>query len=150
MERKIDINQTLSWYIDAGIDATVGEVCGLKIAKPEHVKETAIRPAVTTLSQADTEACKNARDLCLKATNLQDLKTMLENFDGCALKLTAKSTVFGYGSENASIMIIGEAPGADEDRRCIHYKYFALATSRKQNANRCRNSSMFAFFKKTN
>ncbi len=116
MEQKINIEQALLWYIDAGVDSTLGDVCCLKIAKTEPVKENAIRPAVTALSQAGVEACKNARDLCLKATNLQDLKAILENFDGCALKLTAKSTVFGYGSENASIMIIGEAPGADEDR----------------------------------
>jgi DNA polymerase len=121
MEQKIDIVQTLTWYIDAGIDTTCGEFCCLKNQdKPNSVtiesKQGNIRPAVTTLSQTTNEACKNARDICLKANNLAELKHMVENFEGCSLKLTAKSTVFGEGSASAPIMIIGEAPGADEDR----------------------------------
>ena len=59
---------------------------------------------------------QNARELCAKAENLQELKNVAFEFDGCALKLTAKSTDFGAGNENAQIMFIGEAPGADEDR----------------------------------
>ena len=41
---------------------------------------------------------------------------MVENFDGCSLKFSANSTVFGYGNAQAEILIVGEAPGADEDR----------------------------------
>jgi DNA polymerase len=37
-------------------------------------------------------------------------------FDGCALKHTATNTVFADGNPSAPVMIIGEAPGADEDR----------------------------------
>lgn len=44
---------------------------------------------------------------------------MVEEFDGCALKLTANKTVFGYGSGTARLLLIGEAPGADEDRSGI-------------------------------
>lgn len=40
----------------------------------------------------------------------------MQNFDGCNLKSTAASTVFGCGNSQAKIMFIGEAPGADEDR----------------------------------
>ena len=120
MEQNYDIAQILDWYIQAGVDATCGDFCCLKnenkeSPKPEVVK-TENRPAITVLSQATGEACKNARDLCLKANNLSELKALLENFEGCGLKLTAKSTVFGSGAENSNIMLIGEAPGADEDR----------------------------------
>ena len=38
-------------------------------------------------------------------------------FDGCALKKTATNTVFGEGLAGARLMIVGEAPGADEDRQ---------------------------------
>lgn len=124
MERKINITELLSWYIDAGIDTICGDECCLKIdnkietdkknlSKSENVEQ---RPAVTNLSHTTNDACKNARDLCLKATNLSELENMVNNFEGCTLKLTAKSTVFGHGPQDASIMIIGEAPGADEDR----------------------------------
>ena len=123
MEERINIAEVLSWYIEAGVDAICEDVCCLKndsndtnknIVSP--VKTVEQRPAITNLSQTTNAACKNARDLCVKATNLIELENMVNNFEGCALKLTAKSTVFGYGAQDASVMIIGEAPGADEDR----------------------------------
>lgn len=56
-----------------------------------------------------------ARDLAAKATTLNELRTALEGFDGCGLKRTAKNLVFFRGAETARLMIIGEAPGRDED-----------------------------------
>ncbi|MBR1825067.1 MAG: uracil-DNA glycosylase [Alphaproteobacteria bacterium] len=75
-----------------------------------------IRPATTPLAQINTEACQNAREICAKAQTLDDLRAMVENFEGCSLKFSANSTVFGYGNPQAEVMIVGEAPGADEDR----------------------------------
>ena len=40
----------------------------------------------------------------------------MASFDGCALKKTASNLVFADGNPEAKIMIIGEAPGGDEDR----------------------------------
>lgn len=48
--------------------------------------------------------------------SLEHLKEALEKFEGCRLKKTATHTVFSDGPKEADIMIIGEAPGADEDR----------------------------------
>ena len=39
----------------------------------------------------------------------------MAEFDGCNLKFTAKNLVFADGNPNASIMLVGEAPGRDED-----------------------------------
>ncbi|MDD2876762.1 MAG: uracil-DNA glycosylase [Acidiphilium sp.] len=50
------------------------------------------------------------------AASLSALRAALENFDQCALKRTATQLVFADGSETARIMLIGEAPGAEEDR----------------------------------
>lgn len=47
---------------------------------------------------------------------LPDLKQALAAFDGCALKKTASNLVFADGNPDAKVMIIGEAPGGDEDR----------------------------------
>lgn len=47
---------------------------------------------------------------------MEELREMVEKFEGCALKLTANKTVFGGGNPNSKIMLVGEAPGADEDR----------------------------------
>lgn len=117
MEQKINIKEVLDWYIQVGVDATCGDFCCLKeTSKTEKQPMIQVRNAVSSLSQAPTEACKNARDLCLKANTIDELKSLVENFEGCGLKFNAKSTVFGQGECNAGIMIIGEAPGADEDR----------------------------------
>ncbi len=43
------------------------------------------------------------------------LKRSSRQFDGCGLKRTAKSLCFSRGSEQARLMLIGEAPGRDED-----------------------------------
>ncbi len=48
-------------------------------------------------------------------TSLAQLKIEVENFNGCSLKDMAQNTVFGAGSEKAEILLIGEAPGSEED-----------------------------------
>jgi DNA polymerase len=50
------------------------------------------------------------------ATTLEELRTALEAFDGCGLKRTATNTVFADGVAAGRVMLIGEAPGRDEDR----------------------------------
>jgi len=47
---------------------------------------------------------------------IRDLEIFIKNSNTCELKKNAKSTVIGDGNENSKIMIIGEAPGADEDK----------------------------------
>ena len=47
---------------------------------------------------------------------LEDLKKFVNNANNCKLKLTAKSTVLGAGNEKSKIILIGEAPGAEEDK----------------------------------
>lgn len=49
-------------------------------------------------------------------STLGQLKDVLSKFDGCALKKTASNLVFSDGNPDARIMLIGEAPGRDEDR----------------------------------
>lgn len=62
-------------------------------------------------SAAETEARRAARS----ATSLADLEAALRAFDGCALKATAKNLVVYRGARQARVMLIGEAPGRDED-----------------------------------
>ena len=53
--------------------------------------------------------------------SMEGLKEALQNFNECALKKTAINTVFGSGNFNADILVIGEAPGADEDEQGIPF-----------------------------
>ncbi len=58
-----------------------------------------------------------AIEIAAACNSLDTLKAALEAFDGCALKQTAKTTVFADGTPVRHIMFIGEAPGAEEDRQ---------------------------------
>lgn len=60
-------------------------------------------------------ALKTAQNLAKTCKSLAELKTTLTEFEDCALKRTAKNLVFSRGPETAPLMIIGEAPGRDED-----------------------------------
>ncbi|MCO5071810.1 MAG: uracil-DNA glycosylase [Rhizobiaceae bacterium] len=56
-----------------------------------------------------------ARELAQKARTLDELREHLASFDGCNLKYTAKNLVFSDGNPEADLMLVGEAPGRDED-----------------------------------
>ena len=56
-----------------------------------------------------------ARTAAREARTLDDLQAALAGFDGCSLKATAKNLCFYRGAAQARLMLIGEAPGRDED-----------------------------------
>ncbi len=127
MNSEMSVREILEWYDAAGVDVTVGSVPFALVEKDavltkmplrESTKEVAKpqRQATTELAQATQEACKNAKDLCQEIDSLDKLREAVENFEGCSLKLTATHTVFGDGNPQAKIVLVGEAPGADEDR----------------------------------
>jgi uracil-DNA glycosylase len=64
---------------------------------------------------ADT-AESSARDLAETAPDLETLRSVMADFDGCVLKRTATQLVFGDGVPGSRVMFVGEAPGGDEDR----------------------------------
>ena len=56
-----------------------------------------------------------ARAAARQAASLDELAARLAAFDGCSLKATAKNLCFYRGAVQARLMLIGEAPGRDED-----------------------------------
>ncbi len=128
----------LRWQLDAGADEAVAEApvdryAAAKAAakparpaarhadEPPHTRATeppAPRPAkpAPALQSADA-AVQTAREMAAAAPDLDALRTAVERFDGCPLKATATTTVFGDGSPDGRVMFVGEAPGADEDRQ---------------------------------
>ena len=92
--------------------------------KPAAAAPTA--PAATRPAQSNQHARRGleaAADIAQAETRaaachtLDELEAAVNEFDGCLLKDTASNTVFGDGPADSDIMIIGEAPGADEDRQ---------------------------------
>ena len=120
----------LRWQVEAGADEAIGEAAidryALAAASPSAQVPPAppATPAAPRPGAAVPEAARrtvpaevdNARDLAASASTLEDLEKALNAFTGCALKETATNTVFGDGNPEARIMLVGEAPGADEDR----------------------------------
>ncbi|MEJ2123566.1 MAG: uracil-DNA glycosylase family protein [Alphaproteobacteria bacterium] len=71
--------------------------------------------ARATPTAAPDASVMAARGLAREAPDLEALHTVLTTFDGCPLKKTAKNLCFARGAPNARLMLIGEAPGRDED-----------------------------------
>jgi DNA polymerase len=69
------------------------------------------------LGPLDQTAIENARDAARSAASLDDLRAALSRFDGISLRKTATNLVFADGNPEADVMLVGEAPGADEDRQ---------------------------------
>ncbi|APH55163.1 Uracil DNA glycosylase superfamily protein [Granulibacter bethesdensis] len=61
-------------------------------------------------------AARLAADIAAEASTLDALRAAMEQFDACPLKATATQLVFSDGTYEAGLMLIGEAPGAEEDR----------------------------------
>jgi DNA polymerase len=74
---------------------------------PSRGRETAAIP--------DGAQVARARELAREAGTLDELRRQLAAFDGCNLKFTAKNLVFADGNPEADLMLVGEAPGRDED-----------------------------------
>lgn len=72
-------------------------------------------PARSFATLPTAEAEDSARAAAQSATTLEALRAALERFDGCALRTTAKNLCFFRGAPHARLMIIGEAPGREED-----------------------------------
>ncbi len=56
-----------------------------------------------------------------ESQSIVDLESLIHNCQKCALGKTRNSFVFGAGNSNADIMIIGEAPGAEEDKQGVPF-----------------------------
>jgi DNA polymerase len=72
-------------------------------------------PVPTTPPLAPDTAVMAAREAARSAASLDELRTILDGFTGCALRATATQLVFADGNPQARVMFVGEAPGRDED-----------------------------------
>ncbi|MBA89303.1 MAG: uracil-DNA glycosylase [Phyllobacteriaceae bacterium] len=139
-----DLAGLLHFYRDAGVDWVLDDTPADRFAEAAVLKEAQqaaraerepaqgrtgrpaeARPAAATAppptvpaspaAVPDEAQVARARDMARSAASLDELKTLFSGFDGCNLKFTAKSFVFGDGDPASGLMVIGEAPGRDED-----------------------------------
>jgi DNA polymerase len=126
----------LRWYMDAGVDVAVEETAPNRYAAPpapQPAPEPGPLPALTSESpkpdrrpppqppRPPAATAESAAALARQCKTLEELKAALAGFDGCSLRKTAMNTVFAAGNPQARLMIVGEAPGADEDRQGLPF-----------------------------
>ena len=125
----------LAFYGEAGVDAPLGEAPLDRLAQAspepssaaaaESAKPRITGPGVEPSSRAPAkpaaappppdEAVMAARAAAKSAATLEELRAILDRFEGCALRATAKQLVFADGNPQSRLMFVGEAPGRDED-----------------------------------
>jgi uracil-DNA glycosylase len=155
------LDALLRWYVDGGVDETIGLEPVDRYQQPAAIDTTPVSPPALDASPAQTRPAQTrpahatpaevarahpspatpaapappaaaraeadtagsaaavgaAARLAAEAPDLDALKRLLDGFDGCALKRTATNLVFGDGGAHARVVLIGEAPGAEEDRQ---------------------------------
>jgi uracil-DNA glycosylase len=135
--------ELLDFYREAGVDALLAETPTDRFAgdeataapaprgdtahpRPEGRTGAATRPlparerevhgrAGAAPPPSPDAAVMAAREAAKSAGSLEELRAMLERFEGCALRNTATQLVFADGNPQARVMFVGEAPGRDED-----------------------------------
>lgn len=124
----ISARDLLAFYLETGVDCALSDEPVNRLSEQTSVEErtpskpTLFRNANTAPKRLAVEpmpapdlAIASARELAPQAKSLDELRALLEKFDGCALKSTATRLVFADGNPQAKIMFVGEAPGRDED-----------------------------------
>jgi uracil-DNA glycosylase family 4 len=137
--------ELIAFYLDAGVDALVGEEPINRMAEdiapqrlgaapaPGSENKTARRvrgqsppagatspaapqmPELPAAPPSPEAAVMAAREAARTATTLDELQALLTAFEGCALRATATQLVFADGNPQSRVMFVGEAPGYDED-----------------------------------
>lgn len=109
----------LRWLVEAGADEAIGDSPVDRIRPATAPTRVSVPPRVHSPprapSPAATDPIGRAMELAQACATLAELKAALESFDGCALKQHATNTVFADGTPAHRILVIGEAPGREED-----------------------------------
>jgi uracil-DNA glycosylase family 4 len=122
----------LQWYMDAGVDETIGDMpVDRFVATPQAADArapaavVAPAPALAPLpvrpAASPSSGGASAAHLAAAADTVDALRAAVESFEGCGLKQFASKTVFADGNPTARLMLIGEAPGEEEDRRGLPF-----------------------------
>jgi uracil-DNA glycosylase len=139
MEGEIELARLLEWQITSGADEAIGDepidryaVSAKAIAPVEEmvvevqapppppqppIPDQSPTPKLVPRNQIE----ETARELAQSVGTLAELRDAFEAFDGCPLKETATNFVFSDGNPESAVMLIGEAPGAEEDRRGVPF-----------------------------
>ncbi len=132
-----DIIAALCWQIEIGADEAIAEsptdwtTLALRLVPARRPAQLSVSKADASVADVATRrpieevvsggtavnAVNDARAIAAAAGDLAALEAALQQFNGCSLKHTATNLVFADGNPHSRLMLIGEAPGGDEDRQ---------------------------------
>lgn len=126
-DNRAQLEALLGWYEAIGVDAVVLPEPVDRFAAPPPA---AVAPPPTVPyapppaafdapfpASGEGDEIMHARAAAAKAETLDDLRAILADFEGCPLKQTARQLVFADGNPAGRLMLIGEAPGREEDQQ---------------------------------
>lgn len=135
-ETVLALLETLKFHEELGVDTVVADTPNHKVGFGEsHTLVGAVQKLIaptavesepnktsgetlkTAVVSSKGSMDKTIVDRVQGATTLDELRQIIENFEDCPLKHTASHTVFSDGNPSAPVMMIGEAPGAEEDKQ---------------------------------
>ena len=143
-DRSKAARELLAFYAEAGVDAVIGERPNDFLSEPETppaaersppaAKESPVPRApqsadaraagikVTAAPPPTPDAAvMAAREAARTASSLEELRAILDRFEGCSLKGSASRLVFADGTPGSRLMFVGEAPGAEEDKQGLPF-----------------------------
>jgi len=137
-DRKLSARELLAFYAEAGVDTALTEEptnwLEAEIAVPAEPQPSAAPEPVAPRAQAASPIVRSAppppppdaavmaaREAARSAATLDELRAILDRFEGCGLKASASRLVFADGTPGSRLMLVGEAPGAEEDRQGLPF-----------------------------
>lgn len=135
-----DLAALIEFYLEAGVDAALADdpvdrfaesaqrvqrrapaprdkaVAPVRQSTPSSALQERPGAAQTDATVPGEGAIDAARLAANSAQSLDELREALAGFEGCNLRMTAKNLVFADGNPESRLMLVGEAPGRDEDR----------------------------------
>lgn len=116
--------EMLKFYVEAGVDEALEETPQNRLIVTPIMPSTSSAPLTSVsppmrprpkTTHATPPAVTQAREVADNVKTLVELEAAVREFNGCPLKKTANKTVFCRGNPESKLMLIGEAPGANED-----------------------------------
>jgi uracil-DNA glycosylase family 4 len=115
--------ELLTFYVETGVDALLGEnpvdhfadAVVVRPSEPPKPPPAVPRKLEAASPPAPDAAIMHAHEAARSAASLEELRAILDRFEGCGLRATATRLVFADGNPRSRVMFVGEAPGRDED-----------------------------------
>ncbi len=120
----------LEWYVRIGVDRVIQDEPVDRYAEPppvrsfrepDHPAPPPTKPKRTGQPDRLNHGTVNTRALAKSCQTISDLRAAISDFSGLDITRTATNMVFADGNPEADVMLVGEAPGAEEDRKGLPF-----------------------------